>query len=204
MEDVPKRAEGKLSFDGTDFSEIARLPLESKTWESQGSKSIYLSAISNKLGLLFYSIDNKVVVVKKKGLQELFALLKGKAKPEKEYSLKEFLDKGLATTISFPDIANQKIQGICVKPESENTLGVAFEQVAYSIPLQDLSKGEVSVQSVTNKKTGRKFTRLAYVDNSLCCLDSEGEFTVLGDLKVEVKDNKPIDCKSAVYSSYCC
>ena len=199
----------QLKFDDKEFQEILKLPEIRKIDLEDGERmpnSSQCAAICNSLGLFFYAIDNKVAVMNCNGLRaHLECIKEEKVGNALEVPLKGFQSKGTAAILDFGENEESPVMRVCVSEDQGlAVLLVAFPRVAYSVKIDELSKGSVVPAAKYTANSGGVIEKCKLQGTDIVVLESNsGKKTIEASIKLQKKPSTTsiIDCRLVLTNS---
>lgn len=201
MESVEVKPQGDILIDDKEFPVEAKVPFEEEILNDDSQeRSICLSALSNDLGLFFYAMGQRLVVLNNAGLMDQFKDAKDKQDIDdvERPSFEKLKGKRQATSIAFEKafIKDEPITRIILEEETTKKAGklaIGFKTKVIEIEAAAVLKGDIVETSSYSIPGGASLKAMLYIDQTLIVLDTSGKTQVAsGTLQVSALDSMKI------------
>lgn len=212
MEAIEAKSRSRLLVDNEEFPIQAKIPYDEQLLgEAEQPRSIYLSALSNDLGLLIYAMGSRLMVINQDGLLNQFKDAKdaGNSEKHKRPTMEAMKSKGQLVTIAFSkDItADEPITRILLEEEytgKTGRLAIGFKSKVIVIEASSILKGDAQVISSFLLSRGSGLKTFCFVGKNLILIDDSGKaHLAMGDLKLSpLQGMNILDCKHGIIEAH--
>lgn len=205
MEQIEAKSRTRLLIDNTEFPVQVKIPYDENllTQEDQ-PRSIYLSAMSNELGLFIYAVGQRLMVINQEGLLSQFKATKdaGDSGQLDRPTLESMKSKGQLVTVALNKdlVKNEPITRILLEEEYTGKCGrlaIGFKSKVIIIETSSILSGNVDVVTSFDLPGKESLQTFSFVEKNMIAIDTAGKVhLVSGDLKISgLEGLKIADCR---------